>query len=546
MTETTQVGVEYPAEAVPPPPPRGPGLVGALRNGWRQLTSMRTALVLLFLLALAAVPGSLLPQRGLNAGTVEQFYAEHPSLAPLLDRVSGFDVFGAPWFAAIYLALFLSLAGCIVPRMWRQSTALRARPPAAPRHLSRLPVASTWSTTGEPAAVLDGYRAQLRGWRVDVAVEPGGAALAAERGFTKEAGNLLFHLSLLLLLVGVALGGLFGYKGNVLLKEGDAFPNTLAYYDTIEPGRLFSASDLSPFTVVLDDFRATYQPSGEPATFDADVRYTPRPGSTQQRQNLRVNHPLNVGDAKLYLIGHGYALRFKVRGPDGAVAYNSVQPFLPRDASFASDGVVKVPDIGPGKDGKARQLGFSGFFTPTTVFGKNGVESGHPAASNPAVTLLAWQGDLGLDNGRPQSVYGLQTAGLRRVVDAAGKPAAKTMRPGETMTLPGGAGSITFVGFSEFATFQITHDPGRHLALGASAALIAGLIVSMRVRRRRLWLRARSDGGRTVVEAGGLARSDPETFAEEFAGICTGLRAAAEPAGKPARKPARKPAGTED
>ena len=536
MTETTEtgpVGIGYPIEAVPPPPPRAPGLLGALRNGWRHLTSMRTALILLFLLALAAVPGSLLPQRGLNAGKVEQFYAAHPTLAPVLERLSAFDVYAAPWFAAIYLALFLSLAGCVLPRMWRQASALRARPPAAPRHLSRLPAASTWASPGEPAAVLARYRTELRGWRVDVRDEPAGVlTLAAEKGFAKEAGNLVFHLSLLVLLLGVALGGLFGYQGNVLVKEGDAFSNTPAYYDTLSPGRVFSASQLSPFTVVLDDFRASYQPSGEPASFAAKVRYTPGPDQTPRGYDVRVNHPLQAGGAKLYLIGHGYALRFKVRGPDGTVAYDAVQPFLPRDASFASDGVVKVPDIPPGKDGKPRQLGFSGFFTPTTILTPNGVESGYPAPRNPAVTLLAWRGDLGLNNGRPQSVYGLQTAGLHRVVDAAGKPATKTLRPGETLSLPGGAGSITFVGFSEFATFQITSDPGRQLALVAAILLIAGLIVSLRVRRRRLWLRVRPDGGRTVVEAGGLARNDPETFAEDFAGISARLRSASTPVGK--------------
>ena len=42
------------------------GFIGGLRWMWRQLTSMRTALILLFLLALAAVPGSVFPQRGVS------------------------------------------------------------------------------------------------------------------------------------------------------------------------------------------------------------------------------------------------------------------------------------------------------------------------------------------------------------------------------------------------------------------------------------------------------------------------------------------------
>jgi cytochrome c biogenesis protein len=67
-----------------------------LRNGWRALTSMRIALVLLFLLALGALPGALLPQRSLNQGLVDQYFTDHPTLAPLLDRIGFFDVFAAP------------------------------------------------------------------------------------------------------------------------------------------------------------------------------------------------------------------------------------------------------------------------------------------------------------------------------------------------------------------------------------------------------------------------------------------------------------------
>jgi len=520
----------YATEAPAAPPPstrRGP--VGAGVNAWRQLTSMRSALLLLLLLALAAVPGSLLPQRGLNASKVDLFLQAHPTLGPVLDRLSLFDVFGAPWFAAIYLALFVSLAGCVLPRLWRQAATLRARPPATPRHLRRLPVSAGWRTRLTPAEVIEEARTALRGWRVDVRQEPAGAlTLAAERGFLKEAANLVFHVSLLLLLAGVALGGLFGYKGNVLVKEGDAFSNTMAFYDSLSPGRLFTSAQLAPFRFTLDDFSATYQPNGSPATFLAKVRFAARPGGALRPYQVRVNHPLQVGGAKVYLIGHGYAPRFVVRGPDGKVAFDAAVPFLPRDGSFASDGVVKVPDIAPAKDGTQRQLGFSGFFTPTTAVTPYGITSGFPAARDPSVTLLAWRGDLGLDSGRPQSVYSLQTARMRRF-ERGGQPVTKTLRPGETMTLPGGAGSITMTGYAEFATFQITHDPGRQLALAAAMLLVAGLVASLRIRRRRFWLRARPDGARTAVEAGGLARSDPESFAAEFTTVIARLEPPATP-----------------
>src|ERR1700744_955406 len=84
----------------------GPAGDGWLRWGWRQLTSMRTALILLFLLALGSIPRAVQPQQGTDAGPVQQYYAARPAIAPWLNRLGLFNVFVAPWFAAIYLLLF--------------------------------------------------------------------------------------------------------------------------------------------------------------------------------------------------------------------------------------------------------------------------------------------------------------------------------------------------------------------------------------------------------------------------------------------------------
>ena len=503
------------------------------RHAWRRLTSMRTALVLLFLLALAAVPGSMLPQRGLNPLQVSGFYAAHPRLAPVLDRLSAFDVFAAPWFSAIYLLLFVSLAGCLVPRLRLHARALRADPPPVPRHLFRLPSSAGWDVDAEPAAVAATAAHSLRSrrFRVEVRREDGGAvSVAAEKGYLRETGNLLFHLALLALLVGIALGGLFGYKGTVLVQEGDGFSNTVTQYDNFRPGRLFSAARLAPFTVLLEKFRATYQPDGSARTFAADVRYADRPGDPPRPAVIRVNSPLALDGAKIYLLGHGYAPHFRVTDEAGRVALDAAVPFLPQDANFTSTGVVKVPDVPPGRDGKPRQLGFAGFFTPSTVLTPSGLASDYPAARNPVVTLTAWRGDLRIDAGLPQSVYRLETAGLTQLRNAQGQPLARALRPGQSWALPGG-GRLTFTGVEEWATFQVTHDPGNRTALAASIAIVIGLLLSLRVRRRRVWLRAvptaGADGGRrTVVAAGGLARTDADAFAEEFAQIVERLRSA--------------------
>src|SRR6202050_2903390 len=130
-----------PDEGAPAQPPRNPsplGVAGWARWGWRQLTSMRTALILLFLLAVGSVPGSILPQQGSDPASVTEYFTSHPALAPWLNRLGLFNVFAAPWFAAIYILLFASLVGCVVPRTFKLVGSARTPPPRAPRHLTRV------------------------------------------------------------------------------------------------------------------------------------------------------------------------------------------------------------------------------------------------------------------------------------------------------------------------------------------------------------------------------------------------------------------------
>ena len=492
-------------------PPRPRQLLAPVRRAWRQLTSMRTALLLLFLLALGSVPGGFLPQRSLNPVAVQDYLGQHPSLGPLLDRLFLFDVFAAPWFAAVYLLLFVSLAGCLVPRIRLHARALRKPPPPAPRRLDRLPASARWEVDDDPDVVLDRARRTLRGWR---RVTRDGA-VCAERGYLRETGNLVFHVSLVVLLVAVAVGAFFGFKGTVLVKEGDGFANEILNFDDITPGRRFAENSLVPLNFQLDAFNATYGPDGAARTFDAQIRYAPDPEAPLRPYDVRVNHPLHVGAAKVYLIGHGYAPVVEVRDAAGELAFPAqAVPCLPQDPKFLSRCVIKVPDT------RGEQLAFEGVFTPTTVQNAQGnVASAHPAVTSPALTLVAYRGDVGLDSGVPGSVYELDKRRLTAV--DGGTP--NLIGQGQTWDLPGG-GSITFLRTTEWATFQVTQDPGKLLALIASCGIVLGLCLSLFVRRRRLWVRVLPGGAqdghrRTVVEVGGLARSDPEAFADELAEI---------------------------
>ena len=522
-----------PGLQAPGPAPRGRrpvsagpfGMLQWARWCWRQLTSMRTALILLFLLALGSVPGSVLPQQGIDPQAVQQYYAAHPALAPWLARFSLFNVFGAPWFAAIYLLLFLSLAGCVVPRTFRLAFAARQQPPRAPRNLARLPLVSTMASPLGADAALAASSALLAGKRFRV--RTGDGWISAEKGYLREAGNLLFHLALLALLVAVSMGGLFGYKANRLLVAGQSFGNTVTALDQFHPGRLVSAADLQPFSIGLDSFSARYVSSGpdmgQPAAFNAYLSYQSQPGSATQHYDLQVNHPLNVDNVKVYLIGHGYAPVFRVTDGTGRVVFNGPVPFIPVAVnSLMSEGVVKVPDARP------QQLGFAGLFLPTTVDVGGKLQSAFPAPYRPAVSLVSFAGNLGMNSGVPQSVYQLNTAGLHRL---AVKP--RPLSPGQSIRLPHGMGTLTFTGYRQWISLAITYDPGQLPALIAAIAALAGLLVSFLVRRRRVFLRAvPAAGGGSTVEFAGLARTESsETFGAEFADLSTELSAALGVAG---------------
>lgn len=518
MTVDTEAPEAQASPQAPRERPEGIGVLGWLRWGWRQLTSMRTALVLLFLVALGTVPGSFLPQRGIAPEKVDAFLTDHKTLGPILNHLSMFDVFAAPWFAAIYILLFISLAGCVLPRSWQHIQHIRSRPPKAPRNLARLPQHATYETDAAPADALAGAVTVLkdRRFRVDVHDDH----VAAEKGYLRETGNLVFHLALLVLLFAVGSGAALGYKGNVVLTEGDGFSNTLTSYDAFKGGRAFASSNLPPFTVWLDSFKAGYLSDGpnrgQPTSFSAKIRYEKDPGARIRAYDLQVNHPLNVDGARVYLLGHGYAPRFTVRDGKGQVAFSGAVPFLPmNEATYTSQGVIKVPDAQP------EQLGFIGLFWPTAVPNAQGkVTSAFPAAWNPQVALFAFKGDLGLTSGAPQSVYRLDAAKMKPLVMGN---KVKPLAVGQTETLPGGAGSVTFDGYRQYISMQINHDPGRMPALAAGIVAILGIVTSFLVRRRRVWVRASAaEGGRTVVEVGGLTLggTTPEfdAIAERLAG----------------------------
>ncbi|RUQ08210.1 cytochrome c biogenesis protein ResB [Curtobacterium sp. HSID17257] len=492
------------------------GFVGSVRFFWRQLTSMRTALFLLMLLALAAIPGSLVPQRTADPNGVVQYKADHPQLFPVLDTLQVFDTYTSVWFSAIYLLLFVSLIGCIVPRTKHHWQALRTRPPKTPVRLGRLagyrsvPVEAD-ATTSLPSVDDAVTRAASLLKRSGYRVERFGDSVSAERGYLRETGNLVFHAALVGVLVAVGLGGGFSYTGQRLLVEGQTFSNVLGSYDSFNPGRWFRQTDLQGYNLTLDKFTTTYEEKnldalGQALDYSATVTSREK-GEEPKTSRIGVNDPLSVGGTNVYLLGNGYAMQVTIRDGKGNVAFQDVVPFLPEDANYTSTGVIKVPDASPS------QLGLVGFFYPTASKLSTGAfASAYPDAQNPLLTLQVYRGDLGLDSGVPQSVYSLDTSGLEQIAGRQSKTASIELKPGQTKTLPDGTGSITFDGVKRYVSLDVHHDPSQLFVAGFAVLAVLGLLTSLFVPRRRVWVKAvprrGAEHGEYDLEYAGLARGE--------------------------------------
>ena len=455
------------------------GTTSLLRYLWRQLTSMRTALILLLLLGVASIPGSIFPQRTQSPLKVREYFDDDPNGAKWLDRFYLFDVYGSPWFSAIYLLLFISLVGCVLPRSFHYFKEIFKAPPAAPSILN------TMESFQVSPASLERVEAWLRKNRFRISKTSD--SISAEKGYLRETGNLLFHLSLIVVLLGIAGSSVFGMRGEAIVNVGERFINTPTNYDNLTPGRFFSLESLPTFTIRVNNFSATYDRKTSQA-LDYELKVTTKDSldSSEVNQIVKVNKPLTFGSTRVYLQANGYSPLVTVRDSAGIVKFEGPVPFLPQDSNLSSIGAIKVPDMEP-------QIGFVSSFFPTAARDEvRGGFSSFPELLDPRLLVSVWKGDLKMDDGVPQSIYRIDTTDMERI-------GLWALSIGESYSFE--VGSITLNGVVPWVNLQVVRDPGKQYALIGSILAIVGLLISLFIRQRRIWVR--EVGG--SLEIAGLA-----------------------------------------
>ena len=496
---------------------------------WRTLRSMRTALILLFLLGAGSVVGSLVPQIPNSPDRVARFQVDHPILGDFYRHAGFFDVFGSWWFILIATLLFLSLVMCLLPRTRAALRSIR-QPPIQAREIDAFPQYAERTVTAAPELTIDSSERVLR--RRMFRVRRSEGALAAEKGSLREIGSLLFHWSFLLLLAGVIYGKGTGFTGRAAVVEGQTWTDGAANYDgTIREGRFFSGR-FTGVGVHLVSFEDTYRTTGVPMDFVSHVQLLNPDGSSGGFADLRVNHPAEIDGLRIFQYGFGWAPVVQVsRGAQvifsGPVAFGQDQPppGVPQLA-LPWNGVVKAPFIGAGLGIQLTLWPDSGAYVQ---FRTTGQPVPMTRAIHPIMFFTSWRGPL-VD---PSPRF-LDTSVLQRWTSGA-------IGEGRTCDLATGAcwraGSrragareltISFPSIRQYSVLQVSRDAGVPIVLVAAILVLVGVLPALYSSRRKVWVRAEPNGKGTTLRVGGFALQRKPQFEDEFSKLVDELRRASE------------------
>ena len=473
---------------------------------WRSLRSMRTALILLLVLAAAAVVGSLLPQFPNSPERVARYVDDHGFWGTLFLRAGFFDVYGSWWFVLITALLFVSLAACLFPRTRALLRTIRQRPVQA-RELDGFPQHAELRVSTSPEQAASEAERLLRRRRFRVARQ--GAAVAAEKGSLREVGSLLVHWAFFLLLVGVIVGKGTGFTGRAIVTEGDTFVDAeLNYAGQLRTGRYFPGG-FTGVGIQLLDFEDSYRRNGQPTDFVSRVRFL-EDGRPIRTEDVRVNHPASIRGLHVFQEGFGWAPVVEATLGGDRLWTSPIQ--MTRDpapegvpsTAMPWRGAIKLTTPEPDvmvtlelwPDFRAYvNLQLTERPTPMLV------------SFDPLIRYSVYTGTIEDPSLRTADPTGMRLVG-RGDLRAAGRSVADVPGVGEL--------GLSFPELRQYSVLLISRDVGIPVVLLAAILVLVGLLPALYVSRRKVWVRAGPDGGGARLEIGGFALQRKDAFRDEF------------------------------
>jgi cytochrome c biogenesis protein len=481
---------------------------------------MRTALILLLLIALAAVAGSLVPQVSVADARIASIFRDHPLRARIYEQLGLFDVFGSWWFTLLYSLLLVSLAACLLPRTRAFIRNLRTKPTPA-RELDVLRHYAEVEVPSDPEHAILGARRVLRRRLFRVSGPNGAPSLAADKGIGREGGSLLFHWAFFVLLVGIVWGKGTGFSGQAVVVEGQAWTEAHANFDgTLREGSFFG-EDHSGVQIRVEDFKATYRMTGQPQDFVTRAELLNADGTPARQVDIRVNHPAEIDGVKFFQFGYGWAPVIRVERDgvpilDGPVVCQQNAP--PEGVSplqLPWNCVVKLPSLDP-------DIGIRFELWPDSRALYALLETGQamPMITEfaPVMTYEAYRGDLRSDLVQSTSI--LDTTAMQRF-DRGVVGAGETKDLGDGLT-------VSFPDLRQYTVLTVSRDRGLWIVFLAAILVLLGLLPALYTSRRKVWVTAEPEGSGSLLKVGGFALQRRSQFEEEFGKVVRELRRASE------------------
>lgn len=452
---------------------------GSLNWAYRKLTSMRFALVLLFIFALLTLAGTLLVQAPAQIKGNPAAYSEwldeirprYGGWTDVLDTLGLFSVFSSIWFKGTLLLLSASLVTCSVRRMpglWR--TATQPRIVMTEAFFERAPHRASFSTAGDRNAALGRLRSALRknGFtRVVVARDGDDVHVCADRFRWGPFGRVAVHLSFVVILAGAVITATGGFRD-------EAFAVPVGGKKEVGHG--------TGMAVEAKSFADSYYTSGEPSDYASQVVLY-KNGAPVHKQEIRVNHPMRYGGVTFYQSFFGPSVVMKAKAPDGRVVFDQGVPLLysSQDEKHAIGRFML-----PKQDLTVYVVTpRSGEVDPRIGAGQTQLEIYRSSTDTPVGIKV-------LSQGRPAMIAGID---------------------------------FTFLREREFTGLIVARDPGSTLVWIGATLLVLGLFVTFFFQHRRVRAVVRRGPGGSEIGVAAIERHQ-EAFAGQFERLVEEIRRA--------------------
>lgn len=264
---------------------------GLATDIWKFLASIKLSAVLITTIAATSIIGTFIPQ---NKALAEYYHAYGERLFVLFYHLGFYDLFSSRWFTALLILLAINLIVCSIERFNKNYKIIFPKTPAFPESLfEKSRAKAEFKLEQQPDQIKTIFTDWLKQRYSYTRVENNEhyVRIFAEKGRWSRLGVYIIHISVLILLFGGLIGGMFGYQAFVQIPEGESRSTAKILNSDQEV-------DFG-FEVRCDAFSVTFYPSGQPKEYRSDLVILDD-GQEVYRKSIIVNDPLRYKGLTFY------------------------------------------------------------------------------------------------------------------------------------------------------------------------------------------------------------------------------------------------------